>query len=204
MAIDRITGKILADAEAEAKRIAVEADGKTGAVNDQTARQVADIEKEAAADAAAAARDQRERMLSRAQAEMRVELLEEKQALIEQVFENAMKTVLELDDKQYGALMERFLLEGVGSGDEEVIIAESDRKRNWTTILDSVNAELSKQGQTGRLTLSPESRTMGGGFVLRKGKQEVNCDLTFILKSLREELETDVVNILFPETKSTS
>lgn len=203
MAIDRITRKIKADADAEAKQIGLETDRSIEALNFETAKRVARIETEAEDDAAGAARDQKMRMISRAQAEMRTELLEEKQKLIDQVFRQALESVAALDEERYAALMKKLLLEAVEAGDEEVIIAESDGKRKWTEILAGANDELARRGLKGHLVLSDERRSMAGGFVLRKGKKEINCNVSYLLKSLREDLESEVVGVLFSTTGST-
>jgi V/A-type H+-transporting ATPase subunit E len=204
MAIDRIIQKIMADAEAEAKQIAMETERSLEALKVKTSETVAEIEKKAGDEAADAARDEKRRRMSRARAEMRKELLEEKQQLIGQVFQKALDSLTALDDVQYAALMKRILLEGVEGGQEEVIIAEPDQKRNWTGILIEANAELSTRGMKGQLTLSDEKRKMVGGFVLRHGKKEVNCNVAYMLKSLREELESEVMKILFPKAGSVS
>jgi len=203
MAIDRITSKIKADADAEAKQIELEADRSIEVLNIETAKRVTRIEQEAGDDAAGAARDQKIRMISRARAEMRTKLLEEKQKLINQVFQQALESVVALDDDQYAALMKKLLLEAVETGDEEVIIAEPDGKRKWTEILAGANDELARRGLKGHLVLSDERRSMAGGFVLRKGKKEINCNVSYLLKSLREDLESEVVEVLFSTTEST-
>jgi vacuolar-type H+-ATPase subunit E/Vma4 len=143
-------------------------------------------------------------MISRAQAELRKDLLAEKQKLIEQVFEMALKSVARLPEGQYAAMMVKLLLEGVEAGDQEVIVAEADRGRNWPEILAGANRELSAAGHKGRLALSGERRTMSGGFILRKGKCEVNCDLAQVFKALRETMESDIVRNLFPTPQTSS
>jgi V/A-type H+-transporting ATPase subunit E len=202
MAVDRINQKIMADAEAEVKKIDAEAERAVGELRDRTAGEVAGIEKRARDEAAAAALEQKERMISRAQAEMRKGLLAEKQKMIDRVFDKALKSVTGLPDGQYAALMKKLLLDGVETGDEEVIVADADGRRNWSDILAGVNRELSAAGKKGRLALSEERRSMAGGFILRKGKHEGNCDVAQVLRGLREELESDIVRSLFPTSQT--
>ena len=202
MAIDRITQKILADAEAEAEKISLEADQQIEVIHTQTAETVAEIEERARDDSASEAKEQKRRIHSRAQAEMRKEYLEEKQKLIGQAFEKSLKSIHELDENRYAALMKKFLLQSVESGDEEVIVASQDQRRDWTEIISAVNRDVSAKGLKGLLTLSHETRKMAGGFILRKGKREMNCDLELIVGSLREELESVVAQALFSEASS--
>ncbi|MFQ6092862.1 MAG: V-type ATP synthase subunit E [bacterium] len=202
MAIDRIAQRIMADAEAEVKRIGAETDQKIEALRAETAETIAGIEQKAQDDGAKEAREQKRRIISRAQAEMRKELLEEKQKLIDRAFQQALKSLVELDEDRYAALMKKLLLESVETGDEEVILTPQSRGRSWAEVLSEVNRELSARGLKGQLTLSKENRTMAGGFVLRRGKKEINCALELIVGSLREELESEVARALFSEASS--
>lgn len=202
MTIHRIRQKILADADAEARSIAAEAERTIEAIEAETAKTVTEIEKKAQDEAANQAKEQKRRMISRAHAEMRKELLEEKQHLIDQAFQKVLHSVIEMDDSKYSALMKRLLSESVEGGDEEVIVAAQERGRNWTETISEANKELSAKGLKGALTLSQETRSMAGGFVLRKGKKEVNCDLELLVESLREELEAEVARVLLSEAQS--
>ena len=202
MAADRIIEKIFADAEAEAKMIAAAADEEIEALRTETAERATQIERDATDDARGEAREEKRRILSRAQAEMRKELLEEKQKLIDQTFGKALTSLVEQDENGYMTLMRKLLTESIESGDEEMILAAQDRERNWASLLEEVNRDVSARGLKGALTLSGETRDMKGGFVLRRGRKEINCALELIVGSLREELESEVAEALFPNDGS--
>ena len=202
MSIDRLIQKILADADAEASRLDGEADETIETVKTETAKALTGIEKKAREDAATQAKEQKRRMISRSRAELRKDLLEEKQDLINQAFHKALQSIIELEDDRYSALMRGLLIESVESGEEEVIVASSDRGRPWGETLTEVNKDLSAKGLKGALTLSEETRSMAGGFVLRQGKREINGDLELLVMSLREELESDVAGVLFAEVQT--
>ena len=202
MAIDRITRKIMEDAEAEVQEILAKADQDIERVKVDTTNMIREIEHEAQEDATKKAEEQKRRIISRAQAEMRKELLAEKQGLIDEAFQKALTAFVEMNEENYSALMKKLLLESVEGGDEEVIIAPQDQGKNWKALLSDVNRELSAQNRKGALTLAHETREMAGGFVLRKGKKELNCDLTLIVGSIREELEFEVAQILWGEASS--
>ena len=199
MAIDRIVQKIMEDTDIEVQKIRAEADGEIGAVKAGTEKSLGEIEQKAEEDAVKEAAEAKRRIISRVQAEMRKEFLAEKQELIDEAFQKALRSIVELNEEKYSALMKKLLLESVEAGDEEIIVAERDKGRNWDTLISDVNRELSAQNRKGALTLSQETREMMGGFVLRKGKKEINGDLRLIIESMREELEFEVAQILWGE-----
>ncbi|UCE17430.1 MAG: V-type ATP synthase subunit E [Gemmatimonadota bacterium] len=202
MAIDRITKKIMEDAEAEAKEILAKADNEIETVKADTAKTVTEIEGKAREEAAKEAEQQKRRIVSRAQAEMRKELLAEKQNLIDESFRKAFASLAELNAEKYSALMKKLFLQSVEEGDEEVILASHDKGIDWSGLLSDVNRQLSAQNRKGALALSGETREMAGGFVLRKGRKEINCDLKLIVESMREAMEFEVANILWGERAS--
>ena len=202
MAIDRLTQKIIEDAEAEVTEIRASGDEEIEIVKADTARAIAEVEKRAQEDGDTEAAELRRRILSRAQAEMRKELLADKQELIGQAFQEAFQSLVDLDERSYAKLMKKLLLESLERGDEEVIVAPEDRGRGWDAVLSEVNRELSARNMKGAVTLSDESRPMAAGFMLRKGKKEINCALDLVVNSLREELEFEVARTLFGETPS--
>ena len=202
MAIDRIVRKIMEDAEAEAKALLAKADREAERVRAEAAKTVAEIEKKAQEAAVREADEHRRRVVSRAQADMRKELLSVKQGLIADAFQRALRAFTELKEDKFRALMEKLLLECLEDGDEEVIVAPHDNLEDWTSLLAEVNRKLSAQKRKGALVLSQERREMAGGFVLRKGKVEINCDLKLIVESMREGLEFEVARTLWGETPS--
>lgn len=98
---------------------------------------------------------------------------------------------------EYFKLMEDLLLKAVEDGDEEVIISEKTMRKLGNDFLGRVNQRLRTGGKKGELSLAEEKRQVGSGFILRKGKKEVNCSFESLLGSKREELEGEVARILF-------
>ena len=99
MAIDRITRKIMEDAEAEVQEILAKADQDIERVKVDTTNMIREIEHEAQEDATKKAEEQKRRIISRAQAEMRKELLAEKQGLIDEAFQKALTAFVEMNEE---------------------------------------------------------------------------------------------------------
>lgn len=197
MSVDKIVEKIIGDAEAEARRIEAEASRKVEEIEERAAGEIRRVEEEAEKRAEVEAREQCRRLVSAAQLELRKGVLTEKQNLISQAFERALKRLVELKKDGYQKVVRVLLLKAVEGGDEEIIVCSKDRDRVSPEFLAEVNAEFSARGKKGDLKLSEENRDLAGGFVLRKGRRETNCSFESILASVREELEPKVAEMLF-------
>ena len=193
MAVDDILKKIKADAEEVARKIVAEGQAAADAVAKE-ARTRADVQKKALrAKAEQRAQEERNRITTLARLAARRELLDEKQALIDRVFDEAGSRLAEMEQGEYREFIMRLLKDTVESGDEEVVIGKQESRLDQA-FLNSVSKEL---GLGGGLKLASERRTMSAGFILRSGRVETNCALSTILRDAREKLETEVAAILF-------
>jgi len=197
MPAEKITAKILADAQAVARKIREEARGRAEEIMAKAQREAARITAEAQKEAQALAAEEKRRVLSRAEMEMKRGLLEEKQALLGKVFELSLQRVKGMEGDGYSKLMEGLLVKAVEDGDEEVIVSEEARERLGEEFLKRVNERLRAAGKRGELSLAVEKRRLSGGFILRKGKKEINCSFASLLESQKEDLEAELVKILF-------
>lgn len=197
MSAEKITAKILADAQAEAQKIGEEAQKRAKEIISRAKREVGQIREEAQKEAQAQAVEEKKRVLSRAEMEVKRGSLKEKQVLIGKVFELALQRVEGMKGGEYSKLMEDLLLKAVEDGDEEVIISEETKGKLGGGFLERVNQRLRTGGKKGEISLAEERRQIGSGFILRKGKKEVNCSFESLLGSKREELEGEVARILF-------
>ncbi|MCK5596673.1 MAG: V-type ATP synthase subunit E, partial [Candidatus Eisenbacteria sp.] len=174
--------KIVAEGQAAADVVASEA------------RARADLQKkELRARAEQRAQEERNRITTLARLAGRRELLDEKQGLIDRVFDEAGNRIAAMKQAEYREFIRGFLKNTVESGDEEVLIGEGESRLDQA-FLDSVSKEL---GKGGGLKLASDRRRMRAGFILRSGRVETNCALATILRDAREKLETDVAAILF-------
>ena len=196
MAVDDILKKIKADAEEAARKIVAEGQAAADVVASE-ARERTDVQKKKLrARAEQRAHEERNRITTLARLAARRELLVEKQALIDRVFDEAEERIAAMKQAEYREFIGGFLKNTVESGEEEVLIGEGERRLDQA-FLDSVSKEL---GLGGGLKLSSERRPISGGFILRSGRVETNCSLSTILRDAREKLETEVAAILFGES----
>jgi len=195
MALEDILKKIEADAEEACRGIIAEARREAEAALEAARRKAAAEAERIRARATQRADEERNRILTLARLAARRELLSEKRALIDRVFEETRESIMTMPADEYGHFIRALLRQAVEAGDEEVIVGEGERRIDQR-LLDGFSQE---RGTPGGLRLSTERRPIDGGFVLRRGKTETNCSLETVLRGARERLETEVAGILFAE-----
>ncbi len=199
MPFEKITERILLDANSKADEIKTEA--RTGVeeiltqAQDESERMKSQILRESETNGA----EERKRILALTRLEARDSVLFEKQELVELVFERATKKLLSLSDDRYQQFIKDLLLKTTAAGDEEVITCSSDKSRITPELLNDVNKSLVKKGKKGNLKLADETRDIGGGFILRSGGIEINSSIFSLINSIREEMEIKVLQTLLKE-----
>ncbi len=199
MSLEAIVAKILEDARKQASRIEGRSRATIQSIQSQCEQTVRAAREASSKRAERLAEDQRRRLLSMAELDIRKEALALKQEMIETVFEKAISQLLGGDKEEYSALLKRLVLDADLKGDEELILNPNDREGMGNALIQELNEALVKAGKRGEMRLSPESRPIRGGVIVRRGRKEVNCSLESIIYSKRDELEAPVARILFPD-----
>jgi V/A-type H+-transporting ATPase subunit E len=197
MEAERVIEKILADAKAEAEKIAKEAGDKESAEQAGLAGQLQEYKKQTGILADRAAKDEKSHILAAARMEIAKEFLAEKRKILDEVFGGARQRLQTLPDEEYRGFMGRLLLEAVETGDEEVIVGK-DENRIDQQLVNQINQQLSSAGK-GNLKLSGERQSApgGSGFILRRGKIKTNVSFDVLFARVRRELEIELAKELF-------
>ncbi len=194
--IDRISQRILEDAQAEAARIIEEAEQRARSIKDRKVKEVEKSNQKLHEENMAKAQERRRRMLSAAELEMKKETLAAKQQMIDEAMEKAKQAIMDMPKDEYRRVISKMLLESA-QGHEEVVFSAADEERLDQSLIDQVNQELKEQGKKGELKLSPERGEFEGGFILRSGGMEINNTFGAILRMSRNHLEARLAEILF-------
>jgi V/A-type H+-transporting ATPase subunit E len=201
MSLEAIVNRILRDARQRAAQIEEESRAEIRSIQSQCKETVSTLQEASRKRAEKLAGEQRERMVSMAQLDMRKEVLALKQDIIEMAFEKAISQLLEGDEENYSDLLKTLVLNADPEGDEELILNQKDRERMHDGFIRVLNQTLVKGGKKGKLKLSPESRPIKGGVILRRDRKEFNCSVESIIYAKRDELDVTVARILFPDVK---
>ncbi|MHC4289927.1 MAG: V-type ATP synthase subunit E, partial [Planctomycetota bacterium] len=183
MNAEQVVQKILAEANAEAEKIVSDARAKAADQGDQLDTQVAEFEATTARLANEAAEDKLQRMLAGARMTNTKQTLAAKVAILDSVFTKAKAAVNQMPDDEYLALMTALMKKAIETGDEEVIVGKNETRINQRFI-DDVNRQLGA-GFKGNLRLSNERADIAGGFILTRGKVQVNASTDVMIDALR-------------------
>jgi V/A-type H+-transporting ATPase subunit E len=200
MSVDKIRTKILSDARAEVGRIEAEIAGKVQEIEARGREQIEAIEREGREEAQRRSQDRLRKDIATAELELRKALLAQKQALIQRIFDRALARMIKLKGEEYQRFLYDLLLKTVETGDEEVIFSAGDELKQREKLLAEANRRLADEGKKGQLQLGKQDRDFRGGFILRKGKKEINCSMDALFNTVRDELEPSVAKILFSQS----
>lgn len=195
--VEKITEKILQDAEIKANEILekarLQAKETIEKANQKAALRVKEISQKSAYDIT-----EKKRIInSMVELEMRKDILAAKQQSIEEVFSKALERMNGLDAAKYEQVVFEMLMSSVETGDEVVIMSESGKKKISPDFIDQVNKALTASGKLGNVKLSDETRNISGGFILVGQGVEVNNSFEAVIRLYRDEIEPKVAEIFF-------
>ncbi|MBE6557656.1 MAG: hypothetical protein E7661_01400 [Ruminococcaceae bacterium] len=218
--IEKVTGKILADARADAEAILQKADDTCAAVKaEYDARTKAEQDK-----LEEQANRECEALITRAKSSAamakRNVVLESRAALIAEAYATAEKEIRELPVDEYvdllvkmlkGALLrqlesERESLELYGEDIRpekyEVLLNRNDREMFGARLMEAIkHTQVGKISMSvlDRVVLSSKDAKIDGGLVLRCGDMEANCSVGMMMAQVRRATEAKVNRTLFGE-----
>ena len=191
--IEKITGRIAADAEREIDAILADARSQADAIAARYDAQARREAEELVARGRRNAEERVERLASVAQLDARKLELAAKQEMLGKAYDKALEQLTSLPDSEYTALLADLIVQASATGREAVIFSKKDRARYGKAAVTQANERL----KDGRLTLSEQTRPIRGGVILSDGDVEVNCTFETLVRLLRGEMDRDVAQILF-------
>ena len=141
------------------------------------------------------------KIITEARLEAKKSILSEKQAFVDEIFQEAANRIEKLGDKAYSKLMEELIFENVEHGDEEIYIGNEERKHINQEFLDEINKKLTSQGKKGELKFSKRHLPIKGGIILGTDEIRKNASIEVILENIKEEIETKLNQFLFQKNE---
>jgi V/A-type H+/Na+-transporting ATPase subunit E len=197
MNAEQVVEKILADARAEADSILGQAASFEQEEEKKIQQNISEYNRQTALLAQKAAEEKKSRLLASARMETAKENLAEKRRILDEVFEQARRRLMQLADNEYLQLMSKLLTEAVQRGDEEVIVDKNERRIDENFI--KQKSEKLGPDRKGNLRLSQEKEAIGAGFILKRGKIKTNASIDVLLNQARETIETELAKQLFAQ-----
>ena len=195
--IDRISRRLVADAEARIAVLNAETAEKCEAILNEY-RGKAKAAYDARMQEGDAEREIRmQRLGSTAEMEAKKAILAFKQEMIGQVFDNAVEKLVSMPKEQYVQFLAALAAKAAERGTEELIFNARDAAAVGRETVKAANALLKANGLPAGLTLSEETREIPGGVIVRQGNIETNCAADTLIRMSRSELAPQVAEILF-------
>ncbi len=195
--VDKIKEKILRDSEEKAAEIIASAKTQADEIHKKAqataAAKATDLQKKAENEVS----DKKRIINSMAELEIRNQILNAKQNIIEKVFAAALDKLSSMEINEYKSLLKAMMLKAVISGEEEVILSQRDKELLGAGFVSEANALLSQNGKLGALKLSNDAANIKGGFLLRSKGMEINNSFEALLKMHRDDIEPKVAELLF-------
>ena len=195
--VKNITSKILKDAEVERESILTASEEEKNKIISKRVNNAKELEKEIIVKAESEAKSKKERIISSAKLKVRNDKLAQKQAVIDEVFEEAINRLCSLSDKELEDFIRRSILSMNIEGDENLILNKQGLKSIGLEFMDSLNKELKDKGLKGEVRLLKKEGNFRGGFLLEKNGIEINSTYEALIESVRDELEFEVAKVLF-------
>lgn len=196
--IEKIIGRIEADALLEADRLMSEARAKADENKAEYQKKADALAAELYNKGAREASERRRRAVGVAELEARKRLLEAKQSLIDDAFTAAREKLAATSKKDLVPVLSRLAAAASVSGQEEILLGSEDRSAVGDDVVKAANKLLKEKGKTASLTLSDRTlEGQNGGLLLSGGEVEVNCTFGALLETLRGEMVSEIAGILF-------
>ena len=197
MAIKDIKEKILQDALEEKKKILQDSKIRIEELKSQTLKEDESIQLDIMERYKQEAELKEKNIVTEARLNAKKSLLGEKQAIIKDIFSEAIKRVLKLDDQKYLLLIENLILENVEAGDETIYIGDLERDSINQEFINKINNKLRSLGKKGELKFSKERLPIIGGVIIGAGQIKKNSSLEVLLEKIKDEIETKLNRFLF-------
>ncbi len=195
MSTQRVVEAILSHAKDEAEKILSEARSRIDAEQAAHEAEMERYQHQTKQLAQTAAEEWKMRTLAAARMNSRRELLAAKMRWLDEVFARAKTRIMSLPEDQYQELMIRLMIQAIRTGDERIRIAVGETRIN-EKMVKQLNRQLGP-GLKGNVQLDSERMNISGGFVLLRGKIQVNASVDVLIEQARQELEMDLSRELF-------
>ena len=195
--IEKITARLLDDAKAKVSAIEAETASQCAEIMQKFTKEAEDVYWKHATAGKKAADMRAERLAGTAQLESKKQLLSFKQEKVEEAFSRADAYLQNLPEERYVALLASLVCKAVKTGEEKLIFSAKDRGQIGKPVTIAANAALSQQGRNANLSMSEETREIGGGVIITDGNVDLNCSISSLVSAKQATLLSDVAALLF-------
>lgn len=184
MSVEGIIERIIADAKAQAKNITDEAEKQALTIDEDNWREAEDYFRRGRSRLEEQFRREAEREILSRRLAQRKTILQAKQDWMERAFSEAYKYLLEQSFDEYRQIVKNLIKKVSTSKDEEIIFGIKGEEGELCKIVDELNKE-----NGAHFTMSGIRGDFPWGFIMRRGKVEVNLSIDSLFRYKRNDLE---------------
>jgi vacuolar-type H+-ATPase subunit E/Vma4 len=195
MSLDHIRNAVAEKARAEAQAVEAEAQ-RDAALRVEAARHAIEEEfkRRLEADRQAAEQEAQRGVIQR-RSEHNLELLRKRNAILDEVLEQAARRTADLPDEQYCAIVGRWMANRIpANAGGDVLCSQRDLER-LRPVVERLNADRSADA---RLALTEHEDAPAAGVLFRGEQFEVDLSVEAMTARLREGLAPELSRLLFP------
>lgn len=138
-----------------------------------------------------------QRILSTADMEAKKNILAFKQDMVSKAFDLAQQKLSMLQGDKYVDFLVKQAVGATQYGTEELIFNAKDKANYGSAVAEKANAQLAAKKMPGKLTVSEETREISGGLIVKQGDIETNCTTFALMQLYRNEIASQVAQMLF-------
>lgn len=191
--IDRITEKILNQAELQAKNRISYAGEEAEKARSNLEKRFERTKEHEIMKAVEQGKEAADRIIANARLEGRKKKLSAKQDTVNEVFKRVIERLAGLPDEEYVEFLLKMALPVLDDEQNSVILNKKDKAAVGPKLIEA----LSGKSPGKKIELSDETTQTAGGLIVRSGDIQTNLTLESLIRLEREKLEADVVEILF-------
>lgn len=192
--IDRIYDKIINEAQEQADSKLYEAALKVDLMRGIIDEKIHDYQHSKYSESENEAKS----IISRAEANRHLEgkkqLLKVKQDMISEVFDKAHKALMELEDTKKLSLYAKLINSCLQKGQNEIILNGKDKADFGSQLIENIQKDLTSDIS---VFLSDQDIKDDFGVIVKNGNIYSNSTFASLLKYMKQDLESDVMKILF-------
>ena len=196
MSIEKITAKIEQDAKAEADVITGEAKEKAWDIIERARKQADALVKESEE----RGKEDRDKQVTSRRSVAVIDgknlLLNKKQEMIRECFDEAIRKVADMDEKDYlGFLAGIVKASGLNKG--SIILAKKDG-----ALGEQLLKQLAEEIPGSEFSISEETKDISGGLLLQQGSTYYNASIEAVRDTIESEMTQEIAGILFEDQEN--
>lgn len=195
--IGKIVSRIESDTQLEIDAVRAESQAKCDEIIAEYEKKAQEQHRSIMTEGAKKCKQRSERLLSTAEMEAKKNILAFKQEMVSQAFALAEQKIGQMTAETYIAFLAKKAADASRFGTEELVFNAKDKSSYGAQVAKAANALLAQRGVSGKLTVSEETRDIAGGVIVKQGDIETNCTTQTLMQLYRNELASQVAELLF-------